>query len=74
VLTYRPKWTGGDEGLKQVARLKRLRILYRIQGCPASDEGIARLRVAIPGLEVQVRGAAKLGIYAWRSLGQEKGC
>lgn len=69
-----PKWTGGDEGLKQVARLKRLRMLYRIQGCPVSDEGVGRLRVAIPGLEVQVRGAAKLGITHGGSLGQEKGC
>src|ERR1700722_399706 len=31
-----PKWTGGDEGLKQVARLKRLHTVYRIQGCPVS--------------------------------------
>jgi S1-C subfamily serine protease len=57
-----PKWAGADEGLKYVARLKRLRLLYRIQGSPVSDEGIARLRAAIPGIDVQVRGAAKLGI------------
>ncbi|HUE16819.1 MAG TPA: PDZ domain-containing protein [Planctomycetaceae bacterium] len=69
-----PKWTGGDEGLKQVARLKRLKILYRIQGCPVSDDGIARLRAAIPGLEVHVRGAAKLGISSGSFLGPEKGC
>ncbi len=69
-----PKWTGGDEGLKQVARLKRLHAVYRIQGCPVSDEGITRLRAAIPGLEVVVRGAAKLGITYAGSLGNEKGC
>jgi hypothetical protein len=73
-----PKWTGGDEGLKQVARLKRLigplHKLYRIQGCPVSDEGIARLRAAIPGLDVEVRGAAKLGIMSTGSPGSEKGC
>jgi hypothetical protein len=69
-----PKWTGGDEGLKQVARLKRLRMLYRIQGSPVSDEGIARLRAAIPGLEVTVRGAAKLGISNGGSLGDGPGC
>jgi hypothetical protein len=69
-----PKWTGGDEGLKQVARLKRLRMLYRIQGSPVSDEGIARLRAAIPGLEVTVRGAAKLGITNGGSLGEGRGC
>ncbi len=69
-----PKWTGGDEGLKQVARLKRLQLVYRIQGCPVSDDGIARLRSAIPGLQVQVRGAAKLGILHGGSLSSEKGC
>lgn len=72
-LTIGPKWTGGDEGLKQVARLKRLRLMYRIQGCPVSDDAVTRLRAAIPGLEVQVRGAAKLGIRAG-GVGQEKGC
>lgn len=69
-----PKWTGGDAGLKQVARLKRLRFLYRIQGCPVSDEAITRLRAAIPGLEVQVRGAAKLGITHGGTFGTERGC
>jgi hypothetical protein len=69
-----PKWTGGDDGLKEVARLKRLHTLYRIQGSPVSDEAIVRLRAAIPGLEVQVRGAAKLGITHGGTLGSEKGC
>jgi hypothetical protein len=57
-----PKWTGGDDGLKQVARLKRLRNLYRIEGKQVTDNGILRLRAELPGLEVQVRAAAKLGI------------
>ncbi len=69
-----PKWTGGDEGLKQIARLNRLRKLYRIQGCPATDEGIARLRAAIPGLEIEVRGAAKLGITYAGAPGSDRGC
>jgi hypothetical protein len=74
LLIVGPKWTGGDEGLKQVARLKRLHVLYHIQGCPVSDEAITRLRSAIPGLEIQVRGAAKLGITHVGSMGAEKGC
>ena len=74
LLIIGPKWTGGDAGLKQIARLKRLTRLYRIQGCPVSDEGIAHLRGAIPGLEIQDRGAAKLGITFGGSLGNEKGC
>ncbi|HET6325268.1 MAG TPA: PDZ domain-containing protein, partial [Planctomycetaceae bacterium] len=57
-----PKWVGGDDGLKQVARLKRLRSLYRIEGKQVTDNGILRLRAALPGLEIQVRAAAKLGI------------
>ena len=57
-----PKWTGGDEGLKQVARLKRLHSLYRIEGKQVTDNGVMRLRAALPGLEIQVRAAAKLGI------------
>jgi hypothetical protein len=57
-----PKWTGGDEGLKHVARLKRLHTLYRIEGRQVTANGIMRLCASLPGLEVQVRAAAKLGI------------
>jgi PDZ domain len=71
-----PKWTGGDEGLKQVARLKRLRTLYRIEGKQVTDDGIMHLRAALPGLEVQVRAAAKLGIEHRPDLigAIERGC
>ena len=78
VVIIGPKWTGGDEGLKQIARLTRLtgpiHKLYRIQGCPVSDEGIARLRAALPGLEIEVRGAAKLGITYAGAPGSDRGC
>jgi hypothetical protein len=57
-----PKWSGGDEGLKHVARLKRLHKLYRIEGSQVTDNGIMRLAAAVPGLEIEVRAAAKLGI------------
>ncbi len=71
-----PKWTGGDSGLKQVARLKRLHSLYRIEGKQVTDNGILRLRAALPTLEVQVRAAAKLGIeHQTDPLGQvAEGC
>ncbi len=70
-----PKWIGGDEGLKHVARLKRLHALYRIQGAPVSDDAVARLKAAIPGLDVQERGAAKLGIQHQITLvGEGRGC
>jgi PDZ domain len=69
-----PKWTGGDEGLKQVARLKRLQTVYRIQGCPVSDEAVVRLRAAIPGVRIEARGAAKLGITHAGTLVNDKGC
>jgi hypothetical protein len=71
-----PKWKGGDEGLKHVAKLSRLKTLYRIEGKQVSDEGIARLKAAVPGIEVQVRGAAKLGIGDGGPVfgGPERGC
>jgi hypothetical protein len=72
-----PKWTGGDDGLKHVARLKRLHSLYRIEGKQVTDNGMMRLRAALPGLEIQVRAAAKLGIEHRPDLmspGVEQGC
>jgi hypothetical protein len=72
-----PKWTGGDEGLKQVARLKKLHSLYRIEGQQVTDDGVLRLRAALPGLEIQVRAAAKLGIEHRPDVigfGVEQGC
>jgi len=70
-----PNWKGGDGGLVHIARLKRLKMIYRIEGSPVTDEGIARLRAALPGLEVLVRGAAKLGIASERLFfGSDKGC
>jgi hypothetical protein len=72
-----PKWAGGDEGLKHVARLKRLRNLYRIEGKQVTDSGMLRLRAALPGLEIQVRAAAKLGIEHTPDIigsGGEPGC
>jgi hypothetical protein len=69
-----PKWTGGDEGLKHVARLKRLHSLYRIEGTQVTDNGIMRLRAALPGLEITVRAAAKLGIEHRPDGPAEPGC
>jgi hypothetical protein len=72
-----PKWAGGDDGLKHVARLKRLHSLYRIEGKQVTDNGIMRLRASLPGLEIQVRAAAKLGIEHRPDMlnpGSEQGC
>ena len=52
-------------------------MLYRIEGKQVTDDGITQLRAAVPGLEVQIRGAAKLGITTTASLlgnGPETGC
>jgi hypothetical protein len=71
------KWTGGDEGLKHVARLKRLRNLYRIEGTQVTDIGVRRLQATLPGLEIVVRAAAKLGIEHQPDVigpGTESGC
>jgi hypothetical protein len=71
------KWVGGDEGLKHVARLKRLRNLYRIEGAQVTENGVRRLQAAVPGLEIVVRAAAKLGIEHRPDVGGtgiEQGC
>lgn len=56
------EWTGGDEGLKQIRRLSRLRILYRVKKAPISEEAIAALQADMPLLTIQQRGPAYLGI------------
>lgn len=55
-------WTGGDDGLKHVRRLDKLRQLYVVKGCKVTEDGLADLQRAIPDLQVQFRGAACLGI------------
>jgi len=55
-------WTGGDEGLRQIRRLSRLQVVYRVKSAPVSDEAIAALQEAMPQLNIESRGAAYLGI------------
>jgi len=56
------EWTGGDEGLKHVAQLDTLMVLYLVSGHPLSSEAIAKLELELPEMEVQYRGAAFLGV------------
>jgi hypothetical protein len=69
-----PKWKGGDEGLKHVARLKRFQSLYRIEGRQVTEAGIAGLQSRLPGTSIDLRGAAKLGIGPMGYFEGEKGC
>lgn len=59
------KWKGGDEGLKYVKRLTRLRVLY-VAGTagarPISEQAQQDLESAMPDLIIQNRGRAYLGI------------
>lgn len=54
-------WRGGDDGLRHVKRITRLRTLYVIQGV-VSEQAVADLSVSLPNLRVQMRGRAYLGI------------
>ncbi len=56
------QWLGGDAELKQFRRLKTLLQLYRVEGCPASLDAVRKLEQLMPGLAVQERGAACLGL------------
>lgn len=55
-------WTGGDEGLRHLRRLTRLRVLYRVKKSQVSDEAIADFQARMPGVSVTLRGPAYLGI------------
>lgn len=61
------RWTGGDEGLKQLLRLyhiPRLRI-YRTKLAPISDETLNAIAAEMGNIdEIQVRGEGYLGISA----------
>ena len=58
-------WKGGDQGLKFVRRLTRLRSLLIIDGADASDEQLASLTAAVPMLMVVRRGRALLGVKSF---------
>ncbi|MCA9113509.1 MAG: PDZ domain-containing protein [Planctomycetaceae bacterium] len=58
-------WTGGDEGLRHVARLRNLPALYVSRGknrAPVSNRALASLQTAMPQLNIQMRGRAYLGV------------
>ena len=65
------QWKGGDAGLVNLKRMARhvpdspffgLPSLYVIDGAPVSEAAIDRLREELPALDVQNRGAARLGV------------
>ncbi|MEO1999605.1 MAG: PDZ domain-containing protein [Planctomycetaceae bacterium] len=56
------QWTGGDGGLKYLKRLSSIDALYLIDGVNVSQDAVDELFRVIPGLNVQRRGSAYLGI------------
>jgi hypothetical protein len=56
------EWTGGDEGLKQIRRLSKLRVVYRISKAPVSDAAIEALQNDMPHVAIESRGPAYFGI------------
>lgn len=65
-------WKGGDEGLKYVARLPTIGVVYLIRGAPVSEAAVQKLQQQRPDLRIQYRGRAYLGIASGASPGQ--GC
>ncbi|RMG34256.1 MAG: PDZ domain-containing protein [Planctomycetota bacterium] len=65
-------WKGGDEGLKYVARLPTIGVVYFIRGAPVSEEAIKKLQQQRPDLRIQYRGRAYLGIAGGTTPGE--GC
>ncbi len=63
VLHLGEKWTGGDAGLKQVARMSELKYIYFIENVnEVTREGLLGLQAALPDLTLVYRGAAQLGV------------
>jgi hypothetical protein len=66
------EWKGGSAGLVNLRRLagslprslyaRGTPPLYVIDGAPVSTEALAQIRQLIPSLEIQYRGAARLGV------------
>ncbi|MBA4030972.1 MAG: hypothetical protein C0478_08780, partial [Planctomyces sp.] len=55
-------WQGGDAGLKYLVRIPRLELIYHVKGAPVTPRALAELQGAIPGLQIQERGSAYLGV------------
>lgn len=56
-------WTGGEEGIRQIARLLDARVVYVITTCSVSHERVQELLEPInPEIHIESRGAVELGI------------
>jgi len=72
------RWKGGDSGLIHVQRIIRaledmghinFPAVYVIDGADVAPQGLAQLRQALPGLRVEARGEARLGV-SFENLGR----
>ncbi len=66
------EWKGGDEGLKYLAQLPTVGVVYLIRGAPVSEAAIQKLQQQRPDLRIQYRGRAYLGIASGTNPGE--GC
>ncbi len=55
-------WKGGDGGLETIKRMVYLETIYVTRGANLSPEALAGLQAALPGVVVEMRGPAMLGI------------
>jgi hypothetical protein len=74
-------WTGGDDGLKFLRRIEDFRSqfefrragIFVIKGSNVSEQAMLDLEASVPGLVVQRRGPACLGISAYSGFGGQQG-
>ena len=56
-------WAGGEEGIRQIARLARVNVVYVIATCSVSAERVVEILEPInPEIHIESRGAVELGI------------
>ncbi len=69
------KWTGGEEGLRFVKRVRRFPVLYLIKGHPIPELAMEDLMKALPATQFQTRDSdALLGITHTGIPGDRGGC
>jgi len=69
------KWTGGEQGLRFIKRIRHFDALYMIKGHPVSELAMEDLVKALPGTQFQTRDSdAMLGITHMTGLRDTGGC
>ncbi len=69
------KWTGGEDGLRFIKRVRKFPVLYLIKGHPLPDLALEDLMRALPATQFQTRDSdAMLGITHMTGIRDQGGC